>query len=1335
MTIRSRLQTEVQKQTTTTEVVTTVELNETSTVESVTFTSQTSSTQQQVENSAAITIEEQVPEVHTKPSFNKELEYLTATEGSLVRLECCVAGDPRPNIKWLKNNEVIDPDNGYKIQRSEDGTVTLIIEGAEVEDSGSYTCVADNVAGTATTQSKIRVQKATEVVPEPVVPEVKQQQPLVPPQFTAKLKNRTTEEGATVHLKCSVTGFPEPTYRWFKDGKEITDGLGVKLRNNDGFLSLEIARVKQSLAGEYTVEASNSEGIISSSCILQVEGDKEIEPLELDIVRPKFIRKIQDLHVKQGEDAIFTCTATGKPMPEFKWHRDMINITASDLVVIEFNNQGRAQMTLKKVKPSDYGLYNCVAQSRAGRAKCSAYLHVTERTTSPDKEVEFAIMQARKESSVERANNLGSPPSLVLMLPDTLDIVVGGKLKLDSSVQGYPMPLVTWHKGDRGLMYSQRHRIVPCGSLHTMEIPQVMALDKGEYIVRATNIYGTVQSSCYVNILPKGSNISAPDYTRKTLVVEAKENLIAPYFVKHLPKTIDALLGMNIRLDCILREGIELIKRSQSESTFQDLEKDKKELVDEGFHGEFIPLEAKSKDKSRSHSEDKKQSEVVINKPSKQEETIAKAINFTTTLKDLVQPAGSEVIFECSTSGATEPEVKWYKDGKELVSNNRIIVVAAGSKHTLRIADVRSTDEGVYTCKLPQVADNISCSAALTVTEEVRERTPTSKTPPVKPEQKPTSDKKSPQSVLEEKIEKPEVYVPPSFSETLPKTTAAKHGDNVELTCQLASPDVASVEWELDGTQLQGEARYLASSDESNSRHKLTIQSVTGQDSGKYTCLVYLKNGDFVQTATQLIVTAAKPTPVQKKEEVEKKEKPEIYVPPSFSETLPKTTAAKHGDNVELACQLASPDVASVKWELDGTQLPEEARYLASSDESNSRHKLTIQSVTGQDSGKYTCVVYLKNGDLVHTSTQLIVTAAKPTPVQKNEDVKPHFTTKLTDTVVKDGEGLTLECDIEGNPRPQILWLRDDVEVFDSSDFQISTIGCHCKLQVTEIYPEDEGNYTCRAMNALGEATSTCYVSVEAQGDKKKSKKEQEVSEQAPELVVKPRRQFIDDGGKAKFKSSFDGSQNTKLFWSKNGQVLKESENILMYEADGFHFLEVKKVSAEDVGMYSVTVQNSAGSETAEAELEVFEKPKLLTRSGPEWEQSLQDLTVEEDDTNVKLVCTCKELTQPSVRWYHNGKEVFSGFHMKLQHEAQTATLTIKSIQEKDAGEFKCVMTGKNGELETSCILSIGSPEILEPPVFEKELHDMEVDEGDKLELDVEVKVLDTGDLHRHGHQ
>lgn len=73
---------------------------------------------------------------------------------------------------------------------------------------------------------------------------------------------------------------------------------------------------------------------------------------------------------------------------------------------------------------------------------------------------------------------------------------------------------------------------------------------------------------------------------------------------------------------------------------------------------------------------------------------------------------------------------------------------------------------------------------------------------------------------------------------------------------------------------------------------------------------------------------------------------------------------------------------------------------------------------------------------------------------------------------------------------------------------------------------------------------SLTLLSLSVAGDlKKKSKKEHEEPEVAPELVVKPRRQFVDDGCNAKFKASFDGSKSTVLFWSKDGQVLSEDDH------------------------------------------------------------------------------------------------------------------------------------------------------------------------------------------------
>ncbi|KAK3802373.1 hypothetical protein RRG08_034518 [Elysia crispata] len=238
----------------------------------------------------------------------------------------------------------------------------------------------------------------------------------------------------------------------------------------------------------------------------------------------------------------------------------------------------------------------------------------------------------------------------------------------------------------------------------------------------------------------------------------------------------------------------------------------------------------------------------------------------------------------------------------------------------------------------------------------------------------------------------------------------------------------------------------------------------------------------------------------------------------------------------------------------------------------------------------------------------------------------------------------------------------------------------------------------------------------------KKKKGDKPEPEVAPEFVVKPRRQFIDDGAVAKFKASFDGPSSTQLYWSKDGNVLVPDDHYKIYEADGFQHLEVLNVTPQDSGVFTVTVINAVGSDTATAELEVFEKPKLLTTQMPEWEKPLEDLVVRQGDTAVEITCSSKNLKNPTVRWYLNDKELFSGFHTQLQHEGQAVKLTIKEIKESDAGQIKCVMTGTNGELESACSVMVRPPEKMEAPVFVKELHDMEVEEGDKLELDVRVK-------------
>ena len=56
--------------------------------------------------------------------------------------------------------------------------------------------------------------------------------------------------------------------------------------------------------------------------------------------------------------------------------RDTLPLMASDRLTLEHDNQGHASLSLKNVRPSDSGLYYCIARSKAGRVRCSARLNV-----------------------------------------------------------------------------------------------------------------------------------------------------------------------------------------------------------------------------------------------------------------------------------------------------------------------------------------------------------------------------------------------------------------------------------------------------------------------------------------------------------------------------------------------------------------------------------------------------------------------------------------------------------------------------------------------------------------------------------------------------------------------------------------------------------------------------------------------------------------------------------------------------------------------------------------------------------------------------------------------
>ncbi|XP_072854500.1 pro-neuregulin-2, membrane-bound isoform isoform X3 [Pogona vitticeps] len=81
----------------------------------------------------------------------------------------------------------------------------------------------------------------------------------VPPKLK-KLKSVNAEVGAKISLKCEASaGNPQPSYKWFRDGKELKKSKDIRIKYGNGKKNsrLQFNKVKVEDAGEYTCEAEN----------------------------------------------------------------------------------------------------------------------------------------------------------------------------------------------------------------------------------------------------------------------------------------------------------------------------------------------------------------------------------------------------------------------------------------------------------------------------------------------------------------------------------------------------------------------------------------------------------------------------------------------------------------------------------------------------------------------------------------------------------------------------------------------------------------------------------------------------------------------------------------------------------------------------------------------------------------------------------------------------------------------------------------------------------------------------------------------------------------------
>lgn len=134
-------------------------------------------------------------EIKNEPEFVSVPKDLAVPENDRVVLRCSAAGNPVPDMKWINEKKEDIPEHGRIRHETKDGYSSLIIEDADLNDEGFYTCIASNSSGEVSTTVELlvdEVQKKTDDKPlaKPPLEEI----PIVIEQVDKVFKEPTETE-------------------------------------------------------------------------------------------------------------------------------------------------------------------------------------------------------------------------------------------------------------------------------------------------------------------------------------------------------------------------------------------------------------------------------------------------------------------------------------------------------------------------------------------------------------------------------------------------------------------------------------------------------------------------------------------------------------------------------------------------------------------------------------------------------------------------------------------------------------------------------------------------------------------------------------------------------------------------------------------------------------------------------------------------------------------------------------------------------------------------------------------------------------------------------------
>uniref|UniRef100_A0A1B0CIW0 Titin n=1 Tax=Lutzomyia longipalpis TaxID=7200 RepID=A0A1B0CIW0_LUTLO len=1057
------------------------------------------------------------------PKFIEKLQPQHVPDGYTVQFECKVEGLPRPQITWFRQTAIIKPSEDFQIYYDDDNVATLIIREVFPEDAGTFTCVAKNAAGFASNSTELLVEAplsdhgsdATGLSRKSMSRESSLADILegIPPTFSRRPRAQYVDEGSNVLLECRLVAIPEPDVYWTFNGEEITTKDNVKIVTESDMHMycsvLSINKVNKKQEGVYEVVATNREGEAKLPIILKVKtGDKE---------PPQILEPLKNMIIREGESVILSTHIIGNPTPKITWFKNGEQIKGNKKTDKDIH-------TLSLITPTrdDSGEYTVKAVNNSGTAETSCTLTV-EEPESGNPEAPFFVERFEEQSVPQNgtirlpARVLGNPVPEILWLcnnsplypservkqaydGENIELIIKnadserdsgnykciasnpiGKASHGARITVEVDDVVFTKKMRKHVVVEETHRLIlECETSHTVitrwyhndkeltGMDHRIIVQEGhihKLIIRNASMKDAGAYRCTVKNQVTKSNVEVleckPEFTRKLEDVETKEKEVLVLEVEITSDTADVTW---------YKDG----ERIQ--------EADNKKFVKDGHIRKLLVRGISV------HDEGEYSCTVGDQECTAEVNVIELPPELLRGLEDITCVKGDKATFEIELTKG-DALVKWFKNGKEIQFNSHVKLTIDGKLQKLKIYDTTKDDQAEYSC---QVGEHTS-KARLTVEEPIVD-----------------------------------------FITKLPDTTTVTKDTDATFTVELSKPD-AEVVWYKSGKKIKPSSKHTVEVE--GTVRRLIVHDCTEEDETSYSCSVF-----NLKTTSKLRVQELPKLPTvtldQKAYKVRKedsvtfnvkisgtpkptvewytsgtvvKKSPRIFKEfdeESASLTIKKVVEQDAGDytvrvknpcgEVEATVHLTitrppsrpgapepvavASDSLTLYWKVpedDGDA--EITEYILEYHEKKVKEWTTIRQITDTT---YTVEKLTTNKEYMFRVIAVNeVGPSEPSPESPYIKVKastekepPVIQEPLSDVSIGLGKTLTLSCVIGGQPVPEVSWLKNGKSIKSAKTTYENRIAKYIIEETTE---KTTATYTCKAVNEIGEAETSCSVKVE----------------------------------------------------------------------------------------------------------------------------------------------------------------------------------------------------------------------------------------------------------------